>query len=250
MHILIATDAWPPQVNGVVRTMLSVAQAMRAQGASVTFLSPDGFPTFPVPTYPGLRLAWPSPREIARRIEAAQPDVVHCATEGTIGYMARRYCLKHGVPLTTSYTTRFPEYLAARMPLPQAWSYAALRRFHAAAAVTMVSTPSLIAELSGRGFRNLGLWTRGVDTELFKPERAIDLRLPRPIFVTVGRVAIEKNLEGFLSLDLPGTKVVIGKGPMEASLRARFPQAKFLGHLRTRCWRRISPAPTCSCPRA
>lgn len=231
MHIMIATDAWPPQVNGVVRTITSVAEAMRRLGARVTFLSPDGFPTVPVPTYPELRLALPSPGEIARRIEAAAPDVIHIATEGTIGYMVRRYCLKRGRPFTTSYTTRFPEYLAARFPLPEAWSYAALRRFHAAAAVTMVSTPSLIEELAGRGFTNLRMWTRGVDTELFRPERAIDLRLPRPIFATVGRVAIEKNIAAFLALDLPGTKVVIGKGPQYDELRARFPQAKFLGHL-------------------
>ncbi|HWM49356.1 MAG TPA: glycosyltransferase family 1 protein [Xanthobacteraceae bacterium] len=231
MHILIATDAWPPQVNGVVRTLLSVAEAMRRQGARVSFLSPDGFPTFPVPTYPELRLALPSPGEIARRIERAKPDVVHLATEGTIGFMVRRHCLRHGVPFTSSYTTRFPEYLSARLPIPDTWSYNVLRRFHNASAVTMVSTPSLIEELSGRGFTDLGLWTRGVDTELFKPERAIDLRLPRPIFVTVGRVAVEKNLAAFLSLDLPGTKVVIGKGPMEAELRRRFPEAKFLGHL-------------------
>src|SRR4051794_3189105 len=231
MHILIATDAWPPQVNGVLRTIMSVAAALRRQGATVTFLSPEGFPSVQVPTYPGLRLALPPPAEIARRIENVNPDVVHIATEGTIGYMARRWCLRHSRPFTTSYTTRFPEYIAARAPIPEAWSYAALRRFHAPAAVTMVSTPSLIQELAGRGFTNLGMWTRGVDTDLFKPERAIDLRLPRPVFATVGRIAIEKNIEAFLSLDLPGTKVVIGKGPKEAELRARFPQAKFLGYL-------------------
>ena len=136
-----------------------------------------------------------------------------------------------GTPFTTSYTTRFPEYIAARVPIPESWSYAALRRFHAAATVTMVSTPSLMTELSQRGFKNLGMWTRGVDTELFSPERAIDLDLPRPIFVSVGRVAVEKNLEAFLSLDLPGSKVVIGEGPQEAELRRRFPDAKFLGLL-------------------
>jgi len=129
------------------------------------------------------------------------------------------------------YTTRFPEYIAARVPVPEAWSYAVLRRFHAAATVTMVSTASLMAELAGRGFKHLGLWTRGVDTELFRPERAVHLDLPRPLFVSVGRIAVEKNLEAFLALDLPGSKVVIGEGPQEAELRRRFPDAIFLGHL-------------------
>jgi ubiquinone/menaquinone biosynthesis C-methylase UbiE len=146
--------------------------------------------------------------------------------------MVRSYCLKHGLPFTTSYTTRFPEYIAARMPLmPEAWSYAVLRRFHAPAKVTMVSTRSLMEELGGRGFLHLGQWTRGVDTELFRPEGAVSLDLPRPIFVCVGRVAVEKNLEAFLSLDLPGTKLVIGDGPQEAELRRRFPRAVFCGHL-------------------
>jgi glycosyltransferase involved in cell wall biosynthesis len=185
----------------------------------------------PVPTYPGLRLALPSPAKIARRIAEAQPDVVHIATEGPLGHMARRHCLKHGVPFITSYTTRFPEYISARMPVPEALSYAVLRRFHGAAAVTMVSTQSLIDELSSRGFRNLGMWSRGVDIELFKPGRAIDLKLPRPIFVTAGRIAVEKNLEGFLSLDLPGSKVVIGSGPELPKLRTQFPEVTFLGHL-------------------
>ena len=145
--------------------------------------------------------------------------------------MVRRYCLRHRRPFTTSYTTRFPEYISARLPVPEAWSYAALRRFHSAAAITMVATPSLMAELSARGFRNLGLWTRGVDTELFRLERAIDIDLPRPIFVTVGRVAVEKNLAAFLALDLPGSKVVIGEGPQERDLRRDFPNAKYLGLL-------------------
>jgi glycosyltransferase involved in cell wall biosynthesis len=145
--------------------------------------------------------------------------------------MVRRYCVNRGLPFTTSYTTRFPEYISARLAIPEAWSYAVLRRFHAAATVTMVSTPSLMAEFRERGFTNLGMWTRGVDTELFSPEHAIKPDFPRPIFISVGRVAVEKNLEAFLSLDLPGTKVVIGQGPQEAALQRRFPEAKFLGLL-------------------
>jgi glycosyltransferase involved in cell wall biosynthesis len=231
MRVLVATDAWHPQVNGVVRTLTSLSHSARRLGVTIEFLTPDGFPCIPIPTYPGLRVALPRPREIARRIEAAKPDAIHIATEGPIGHVVSSYCRKHGRPFTTSYTTRFPEYISARVPIPQAWIYAALRRFHAAATVTMVSTPSLMLELRQRGFSNLGMWTRGVDTDLFKPDRAIELGFERPIFITVGRVAVEKNLEAFLSLDLPGTKVVIGTGPEEAALKRRFPQAKFLGLL-------------------
>jgi glycosyltransferase involved in cell wall biosynthesis len=231
MRVLIATDAWQPQVNGVVRTLTSLARSARSLGVTIDFLSPQGFPSIPVPTDPGLRLALPGRREIARRIAQAGPDAIHIATEGPIGYMVRAHCLKHGLKFTTSYTTRFPEYISARLAIPEAWSHAVLRRFHAAAAVTMVSTPSLMAELSQRGFDNLGMWTRGVDTGLFRPERAIDLGCPRPIFLSVGRIAVEKNLEAFLSLDLPGSKVVIGEGPQEAELRQRFPDARFLGLL-------------------
>jgi glycosyltransferase involved in cell wall biosynthesis len=231
MRVLIATDAWSPQVNGVVRTITSLARTARGLGVDIEFLSPDGFPTVPVPTYPGLRLAIPSRRRIAKRIEDARPDAIHIATEGPIGHAVRAYCVRRGRPFTTSYTTRFPEYIAARAPIPASWIYAALRRFHAAATVTMVATPSLMTELRERGFGNLGMWTRGVDTELFRPDRAIDPGFPRPIFVSMGRVAVEKNIDAFLSLDLPGTKVVIGKGPMESELKRRFPEAKFLGQL-------------------
>src|SRR5580658_10934257 len=162
MKVMIATDAWRPQVNGVVRTLNSLARAAAKLGVDVEFLSPDGFWTFPVPTYPGLRLALPRRKRIAERIEAARADAIHIATEGPIGHAVRAYCVKSGRPFTTSYTTRFPEYISARSPIPQDWIYNALRRFHAAATVTMVATPSLTAELSQRGFGNLGMWTRGV----------------------------------------------------------------------------------------
>jgi 1,2-diacylglycerol 3-alpha-glucosyltransferase/glucuronosyltransferase len=231
MRILIATDAWHPQINGVVRTLEALARSAQALGSTVEFITPEGFASLPLPTYPGLRCALPRPSEVAARIERAAPEAIHIATEGPIGVMVRRYCRARGLPFTTSFTTRFPEYIAARAPFPVAWGYAALRRFHNAATITMVSTPSLMTELAGRGFARLKLWSRGVDTELFRPERATDLGLPRPIFMCVGRIAPEKNLEAFLSLDLPGTKVVIGHGPQEAELRARFPAAKFLGSL-------------------
>ncbi len=231
MQVLVATDAWHPQVNGVVRTLTSLARSARSLGADIQFLTPDGFPTVPLPTYPELRLALPSRRKVARRIDEIRPDAIHIATEGPIGRSVRAYCRRRGRPFTTSYTTRFPEYISARVPIPERWIYAALRRFHADATVTMVATSSLMNELAERGFSNLGIWTRGVDTELFKPERAIDMGFPRPIFVTVGRIAVEKNLEAFLALDLPGTKVVVGAGPQEAELKCRFPTAKFLGLL-------------------
>lgn len=234
MRVLIATDAWHPQVNGVVRTLTSLARSARGLGVTIDFLSPEGFPSLPLPTDPGLRLALPGRREIALRIEQAAPDAIHIATEGPIGHAVRSYCVKNNLPFTTSYTTRFPEYISARLPIPDDWTYAVLRHFHSAATVTMVSTPSLMAELAQRNFKNLGMWTRGVDTEAFSPEHAIDLNLPRPIFVSVGRIAVEKNLEAFLSLDLPGSKVVIGEGPQEAELRRRFPDAKFLGLLENR----------------
>jgi glycosyltransferase involved in cell wall biosynthesis len=231
MKILVATDAWHPQVNGVVRTLGSLKRAAANLRATIDFLSPEGFPSFPVPTYPGLRLALPSRRRIAERIDTARADAIHVATEGPIGLAVRSYCRRRGRPFTTSYTTRFPEYISVRSPIPQEWVYAALRRFHGAAAVTMVATPSLMSELSQRGFQHLGMWTRGVDVDLFRPDRAIDLGFERPIFMTVGRAAVEKNLEAFLSLDLPGTKVIVGSGPQEGKLKREFPDAKFLGPL-------------------
>jgi glycosyltransferase involved in cell wall biosynthesis len=231
MKVLIATDAWHPQVNGVVRTLNSLARAAAKLGVAVEFLTPEGFPSFQVPTYPGLRLAIPNRRTIAERIETVQPDAIHVATEGPIGIAARAYCRRKGRPFSTSYMTRFPEYISARWPVPQSLIYAALRWFHGGATVTMVATPSLTRELTERGFGHLGMWTRGVDIDLFRPDKAVDLGLPRPIFMTVGRVAVEKNLEAFLSLDLPGTKVVIGAGPEESKLKRQFPDAKFLGPL-------------------
>jgi glycosyltransferase involved in cell wall biosynthesis len=229
MRILIATDAWRPQVNGVVRTLTSLARAAAHLGAEITFLTPDGFPSFEVPTYPGLRVAWPNRREIARRIEAAAPEAIHIATEGPIGWAVRGYCRRHKLAFTTSYTTRFPEYVSVRTGIPASVGYAVLRHFHDAAATTMVATNSLKQELAARGFKKLGFWTRGVDTELFHPNDPAALDLPRPIFMTVGRVAVEKNLEAFLALDLPGSKVIVGDGPQKAELERRFPQAKFLG---------------------
>lgn len=229
MRILIATDAWHPQVNGVVRTLTSLAASAKGLGADIEFLTPDGFPSVGVPTYPGLRLALPNRREIARRIEAAQPDALHIATEGPIGWAARAYCRRRDLAFTTSYTTRFPEYISVRTGIPDSVGYAVMRQFHAASSMIMVATDSLRQELAGRGFRKLGAWTRGVDTNLFSPDEPAILDLPRPIFMTMGRVAIEKNIEAFLSLDLPGSKVVVGDGPQRAMLEQKYSDAAFLG---------------------
>jgi len=229
MRILIATDAWHPQVNGVVRTLTSLKRSASALGADIHFLTPEGFPSVAVPTYPGLRVALPKARVIARRIEAAAPEAIHIATEGPIGWAARAFCRRRKLAFTTSYTTRFPEYIAVRSAIPASVSYAVLRYFHSAAAMTMVATGSLYNELAARGFRELGFWGRGVDTGLFNPDHPAQLDLPRPIFMTMGRVAIEKNIEAFLSLDLPGSKVVVGDGPQKAALAQKYPDVKFLG---------------------
>jgi glycosyltransferase involved in cell wall biosynthesis len=230
MRILVATDAWHPQVNGVVRTLIMMAGAAKTLGVDVSFLTPQSFRTFAMPSYRDLRVALPGAAKIARLIADARPDSIHIATEGPIGFAVRRYCRKRGLPFTTSFHTRFPEYISARLPIPESWSWSALRWFHGASQAVMAATPALAGELRGCGFRNVVLWPRGVDAELFRP-RTVDLGLPRPIFLSVGRVAVEKNLEAFLELDLPGTKVVVGDGPARAALGRKYPQAVFLGAL-------------------
>jgi glycosyltransferase involved in cell wall biosynthesis len=231
MRLLIATDAWHPQINGVVRSLEYMAAEGPHFGAEVSFLSPERFPSVPMPTYPEIRLALATPGAVARHVAGSAPTHVHIATEGPIGFAARQVCLRQCLPFTTSYHTRFPEYIAARVPVPEDWAYGALQRFHAAASATMVSTATLEQELARRGFRNLMRWTRGVDTALFRPRTEAVLNEPRPIFLFVGRVAIEKNLEAFLSLDLPGTKVIVGDGPARGPLGAKYPGARFLGAL-------------------
>jgi len=229
IRLLIATDAWHPQVNGVVRSLQNVVRFASENAAEVHMLTPQAFRSFPMPGYPEIRLSLAMPRKIARKISTFAPTHVHIATEGPIGVMTRRYCLKRKIGFTTSYHTKFPEYLSARLPVPKRWSYAFLRRFHNAAAGIMVSTPSLEADLAARGFRRLMRWSRGVDTELFRPDRATPLDFPRPIALYVGRVAVEKNLAAFLDLDLEGSKVIVGDGPARASLQAAYPEAHFLG---------------------
>src|ERR1700730_11196977 len=228
MRILVATDAWHPQVNGVVRTLTMMAEAAKAFGVEVSFLTPQSFRTFAMPSYRDVRVALPYRAKIARLIAEARPDSIHIATEGPIGLWVRRYCRKHGLRFTTSFHTRFPEYISARLPVPENWIWAALRTFHGPSQAVMAATPALATELRARGFRNVVLWPRGVDAGHFHP-RPVDLGLPRPVFLCVGRVAVEKNLEAFLGLDLPGTKVIVGDGPALIALAQKYPQAVFLG---------------------
>jgi glycosyltransferase involved in cell wall biosynthesis len=229
LRILLVTDAWTPQLNGVVVTLANTVKWLERWGHAVQVLSPEGFRTFPMPTYPEIPLAILPGREVARRMRAFRPDAVHIATEGPIGGAARAYCLKHGLAFTTAYHTCFPEYVQPRFGVPLAWTYAWLRRFHAPSSALLVATPAIRALLEARGFSNLADWSRGVDTELFHPAEARFSDLPRPVFLNVGRVAIEKNLPAFLGLDLPGTKVVVGDGPQRKELESRFPEAVFVG---------------------
>ncbi|MQT11111.1 glycosyltransferase family 4 protein [Segnochrobactrum spirostomi] len=229
MRLLVVTDAWQPQINGVVRTLERTIEELDKMGVQTTVLSPADFRTLPCPTYPEIRLSLTTPVKIRRIIERIKPDAVHIATEGPLGMLARRHCMRTHRRFTTSYHTRFPEYLAARAPVPLRMSYAWMRRFHNAASGCMVATDSLEADLASRGFRHLMRWSRGVDHKLFNPDYPRVLDLPRPIFGYVGRVAVEKNIEAFLALDLPGSKVVVGGGPALEDMRRRFPDVHFTG---------------------
>jgi glycosyltransferase involved in cell wall biosynthesis len=231
MRIAICTDAWKPQINGVVTTLDHTRAMLERFGHEVEVFSPaSGFRSFPVPGYPEIRLPLrPQPR-LFRLLDAFAPDCVHIATEAPVGWASRAWCLARSHPFTTSYHTQFPEYLRARLPIPQRLTYAILRRFHAPAERTLVPTEQVRVRLADRGFDHLELWTRGVDTEVFRPERRLSLDLPRPVWVYAGRLAVEKNLEAFLSLPLPGSKLVIGDGPARSGLERRFPDAHFAGY--------------------
>ena len=234
MHLLLVTDAWFPQINGVVRTLSTVVETLRADGHRVDMITPDRFPTVPLPSYPEIRLALMPGRRVAAQIDAARPDAVHIATEGPLGGAARRHCLRRGLPFTTSFHTKFPEYIRARIGLPVRWSYAWLRRFHAPAERVMVATPTIRRELAAWGIANTVLWSRGVDTDLFRPRPAGEAppamrESRRPISLYTGRVAVEKNVAAFLDCPLEGTKVVIGDGPQASALKSRYPDVRFLG---------------------
>jgi glycosyltransferase involved in cell wall biosynthesis len=229
MRILLVTDAWAPQVNGVVRTLQRVVRECEQLGHSLEVLSPEQFRTIPCPTYPEIRLALRPSRRIGEIIERFGPEAVHIATEGPLGVAARRQCRRRELPFTTSYHTRFPEYVSARFPVPMALGYAWMRWFHAASSGVMVATRTMRSELEARGLRNLRAWSRGVDTGLFRPDLPPALELPRPVFLYVGRVAVEKNLPAFLELELPGSKLVVGEGPELAHFRQRYPSVHFAG---------------------
>ncbi len=232
MRLALVTDAWAPQINGVVRSLTRVVEELSALGHEVMVVAPDRFRTLPCPGYAEIPLAVAPGRKLRRLLDDFAPEAVHIATEGPLGWAARAHCRRRGWPFTTSFHTRFPEYVEARTRIPARHGYALLRRFHAPAARTMVTTQTLRQELTGYGFRNLVLWSRGVDTELFRPrpkDALDDLELKRPIFLYVGRVAVEKNIGAFLDLDLDGSKVVVGGGPSLNTLRARYPDAHFTG---------------------
>lgn len=229
MRIAIFTDAWHPQVNGVVRTLSTTCDYLRHAGHDVLPITPQAFRTVPCPTYPSIRLAVLPARGVRRALDAFRPQAIHIATEGPLGYAARRYCMQRKLPFTTSFHTQFPEYIRLRAPVPLRWSYGYLRRFHDAAVRTLVPTATQREKLIARGFRRLCLWARGVDLDIFNPQDPVAWDYPRPVAIYMGRVAVEKNIEAFLALaDLP-SKVVIGDGPDLERLRARYPDCHFLG---------------------
>jgi len=230
MRIAIVTDAWRPQVNGVVTTLGRTAGILEARGHEVTIVNPAGYRTLPCPSYPEIRLALRPGRRLVETLESGAPDAIHIATEGPLGMAARRHCLGQGLRFTTSYHTQFPQYLSKRLPVPEVWSYAWLRRFHGRAERTLVPTEHQRLDLVEHGFGNVVIWSRGVDTALFRPLGRDFLDLPRPICIYVGRVAVEKNLVAMLEAELPGSKLIVGDGPDLGKLKTRFPEAHFIGY--------------------
>jgi len=231
LRILLVTDAWEPQVNGVVRTLKTTARELGAMGHEVRFLTPLEFRTLPCPTYPEIRLSLLPQSQVNRTIRDFDPDVLHIATEGPLGMAARKYALRNDFPFTTAYHTRFPEYVHARFRLPLGWSYAWLRRFHGPSRGVMAPTQVVVDDLRANGFENVRLWSRGVDHDIFRPQESKRLDSEPPIFLYVGRVAVEKNVEAFLELDLPGSKWVVGTGPALDRIRERYPKTNYLGVL-------------------
>jgi len=228
MKLLLATDAWGPQVNGVVTTLTQMVEGIKSMGHEVEVIATGDYPSIPMPTYPEIKISiWM--KGLKRRIESFSPDAIHIATEGPIGQLVRKYCLKQGYAFTTSFHTRFPEYIRERLPVPLEWTYPFVRSFHRPAFRTLAPTKTLVTELRQRGFQHMEVWGRGVDTDLFAPERKIDLEFPGPILLSVGRVAPEKNLKAFLDVDVKGTKIVVGDGPALDELRTLYPDVIFPG---------------------
>jgi Glycosyltransferase len=231
MKVMIVTDAWQPQVNGVVRTLTTTRRELEAMGHEVDLLSPLEFSTLPCPTYPDIRLSMLPGKGVEKRIRDYAPHALHIATEGPLGLAARRYALKNDIPFTTAYHTRFPEYVQARLGVPLSWTYRFLHWFHAPSRAVMAPTQKVKSDLEAYGFDNVVLWSRGVDLDVFRLQKANRLNTEPPIFLYVGRVAVEKNIEAFLELDLPGSKWVAGDGPAMAGLRAKYPDVNYLGVL-------------------
>ncbi|WP_404710158.1 glycosyltransferase family 4 protein [Sphingomonas sp. MMS24-J13] len=234
MRIALVSDAWTPQVNGVVRTLQTTVAELRRRGHEVTPITPDLFATLPCPSYPDIRLAIGCGPAMRRRLDALDADAIHIATEGPLGWAARRWCLSHGLPFSTSFHTRFPDYLAVRTGLSAELFWPVLRRFHAPAGSILTATDTLAQELAARGLPQTRRWSRGVDLDLFSPDNAPHpalASLQRPIQLYVGRVAVEKNIGAFLDTNVSGTKVVVGDGPALKMLRQRYPDALFLGAL-------------------
>ena len=230
MKIAIVTDAWSPQVNGVVTTLTRTGQCLERAAHQVLYCTPQGHRTLPCPTYPEIRLALFAGSSLRRKLDEFRPDAIHVATEGPLGIAATRYCTRRGLSFTTSYHTQFPQYVRKRVPIPESVSYAFLRRHHCAAARTLVATEHMRQDLIQNGFKNVVIWSRGVDTDLFKPGDRDFLKDPRPIFLYAGRVAVEKNLSAFLNLPLAGTKYIVGDGPDLEQLRRRYPDVRFPGY--------------------
>jgi glycosyltransferase involved in cell wall biosynthesis len=234
VNLAIATDAWTPQVNGVVRSLSTTLAVLRTRGHAVEVIAPDRFLTVPMPGYPSIRVAMAPRFGVRRMLDAMAPELVHIATEGPIGWAARGWCLSRGVPFTSAFHTRFPEYAAVRTGISAERFWPIMRRFHAPSSAVLVSTRSLAAELERRGIGPTMAWSRGIDDRLFRPEGARHpamARLTGPVLLNVGRVAAEKNLAAFLDADVPGTKVVVGDGPALAGLQRKYPRAVFLGAL-------------------
>ena len=226
--LALITDAWTPQVNGVVTTLTQMVRELEHKGVIVEVFQPNDYKSFPMPTYPEIPIVW-SAKDLERRLLDFAPDAIHIATEGGLGWRARRICLKHKLPFTTGYHTKYPEYIRKRFPVPERWIYALLRRFHNKGEMTYVPSDSTLKALKNQGFNALTVVSRGVDTDTFNPSRRVEMDFPKPIYLSVGRIAPEKNLEAFLDLDLPGTKVVVGRGPSLEALPTRYPDAIFVG---------------------
>lgn len=232
MRILIVSDAWYPQTNGVVRTLTAMRDQLSARGDEVFMLTPERFRSIPCPTYPEIRLALTTSRAVTKIFGEFMPQAIHIATEGPLGLAARRFCLKRGLPYTSAFHTRFPEYIEARFRIPADWTYPSLRWFHDRSSAVMAPTPTVVDSLVSRGFKNVQLWGRGVDIDLFKPgpkAAKLDFSGGGPVLLFVGRVAVEKNIAAFLDLEIDGTKIIVGDGPMIDELRGRYPDVIFAG---------------------